>query len=71
MKYSQSSENPRSVRFGMDAIGFCDVQVWQKVPIAIRDSPSLEIFKAKVKLWSCDYCTCNLCKRFIANVGYM
>ena len=44
------SENPRSVRFGVDAIAFRASQLWQKVPIAIKDSSSLEIFKAKIKL---------------------
>ena len=66
-----SSENPRSVRFGVDAIAFRASQLWQKVPIAIKDSSSLEIFKAQIKLWSCDDCPCNLCKRFIVNVGYI
>ena len=65
------SENPWSVRFGVDAIVFRASQLWQKVPIAIKDSSSLEIFKAKIQLWSCDDCPCNLCKRFIANVGYI
>ena len=40
-------ENPRSVRFGVDAIAFRSTQLWQKVPISIKDSSSLEIFKAK------------------------
>ena len=65
------SENPRSVRFGVDAIAFRACHLWHKVPIATKDSSSLEIFKAKLKLWSCDDCPCNLCNRFIANVGYL
>ena len=64
------SENPRPVRFGVNAIVFRACQLWQKVPIAIKDSLSLEIFRAKIKLRSCDDCPCNLRKRFIANVGY-
>ena len=64
------SENPSSMRFGVDAIASRASQLWQKVSIEIRDSSSLEIFKAKIKLWSCDDWPCNLCKRFIVNVGY-
>ena len=56
MQYSQYPKNSESVRFGVDAIAFRDSQLWQEVPIAIKDSSSLEIFKAKVKLWSCDDC---------------
>ena len=40
-------ENPRSVRFGVDAIAYRASQLWQKVAIAIKDSSSLEIFKEK------------------------
>ena len=41
------SENPRSVRFGVDATAVCASQLWLKVPIAIKNSSSLEILKAK------------------------
>ena len=46
------SENPRSVHFGVDAIAFRARKLRQKVPMAIKDPSSLEIFKAKIKLWS-------------------
>ena len=61
------SENLRSVRFGVDAVAFRATQLWQKVPMSIKDSSSLEVFKPKIKLRSCDDCLCKLCKRFIAN----
>ena len=65
------SENQWSVRFGLDTKVFCARQLWQKVPIPIKDSWSLEIFKAEIKLWSCDDCPCNLCKRVIASGEYI
>ena len=37
------SENPRLVRFAVDAIAFCASQLGQKVPIASKDSLLLEI----------------------------
>ena len=39
--------------------------------IEIKDSSSLEIFQAKIKLWNCDDYLCNPCKRFITKVGYI
>ena len=48
--YNFCSENPRSMRFGVDTIAFHASQLWQNKPIAIKDSSSLEIFKAKTKL---------------------
>ena len=65
------SQNVGSVRFGVGAIAYCPSQLWQKVSIAIKDSSSLEIFKAKIKLLSCDDCLCKLCKRVISNIGYI
>ena len=65
------SENPRPVRFGVDAIAFWASPLWQKVPITIKGSSSVEIFEAKINLWSCDDCPCNLCKRFITNIVYI
>ena len=50
-------ENPRSVRFGVDAIAYRASQLWQKVAIAIKDSSSLEIFKEK---WSYEVVTIAL-----------
>ena len=43
------SEIPRSVRFAMDAMALRASELQQKVSIAMKDSSSLEIFKAKIK----------------------
>ena len=51
---------------GVDTISTNKNTHTQRVPIAIKDSSLREIFKAKIKLSSCDDCPCNLCKRFIA-----
>ena len=44
------SKNTQSVHFGVDGMAFFGSQLWQKVPITIKDSSSIEIFKAKIKL---------------------
>ena len=59
------------MRFGVDTIAFHARQLWQKLPIAMKDSSSLEIFQAKIKLYTCDDYPCNQCKLFIANVTYL
>ena len=40
------------MRFRVDVIEFCASQLWQKVPIKIKYSSSLELFKAKIKFWN-------------------
>ena len=54
-----SFENPRSVSFGVHAIALRASQLWQILPMAIKD------FSSKIKSWSFDNCPCNLCKRFM------
>ena len=65
------SENLRSVRFGVDAIAFCASQLQQKSTHSNKKFLIARNIQSKIKLWSCDDCPCNLCKRLIANVGYM
>ena len=57
--YLFGSENLRSVSFGVHAIALRASQLWQILPMAIKD------FSSKIKSWSFDNCPCNLCKRFM------
>ena len=44
-------------------------QLWQTLPSEIKGCASLQLFKDKIKTWRCDRCQCQICSRFIANVG--
>ena len=39
------TENPRSLKYGLDAIPYRASQLWQQVVIDIRDAASLTLFK--------------------------
>ena len=41
------------------------------LPIDIRNSESLVVFKAKIKTWKPDSCTCRLCKKYLNGVGFI
>ena len=45
-------------------------QLSQTLPSEIKGSASLQLFKDKIKTWRCDRCQCQICSRYIANVGY-
>ena len=45
-------------------------QLWQTLPSEIKGCTSLQLFKDKIKTWCCDRCQCQICSRYIANVGY-
>ena len=47
------TENPRSLKYGLDAIPYRASQLWQQVPIDIRETASLTLFKNCIKTWKC------------------
>ena len=45
------TENPRSLKYGRDAIPYCASQLWQEVPIDICEATSLALLKNHIKTW--------------------
>ena len=45
-------------------------QLSQTLPSKIKGGASLQLFKDKIKTWRCDRCKCQICSKYIANVGY-
>ena len=43
--------NPRSLKYGRDAIQYCASQLWQEVPIDICEATSLALLKNHIKTW--------------------
>ena len=46
-------------------------QLWETLPFDLKNSCSLELFKKGLKSWRCTRCPCQICSRFIADVGYI
>ena len=44
-------------------------QLWETLPFDLKNSCSLELFKKGLKYWRCTRCPCQICSRFIADVG--
>ena len=65
------TDNPRSLKYGLNAIPYCASQLCQQVPIDIREAASLVLFKTRIKTWKCKDFPCRSCKIFIENVGYI
>ena len=53
------TENPRSSKYGLDPIPYRASQLWQQVPIHIREAASLALFKNRIKTWKCEDCPCR------------
>ena len=65
------TENPRSLKCGLDAIPYRASQLWQQVPVDIREAASQALFKNHTKTWKCEDCPRRSRKIFIQNVGYV
>ena len=53
------TENPRSLKYGPNAIPYRASQLWQQVPIDIREAASLALFKNCIKTCNCEDCPCR------------
>ena len=65
------TSNIHTVANGSETITFRGPKTWSLVPDNIKNSQSLSEFKAKIKLWKPEGCTCRICKVYIANLGFI
>ena len=61
----------RTVCYGTETVRYRGPQIWELLPIGIKETKSLEEFKAKIKSWKAIKCTCRLCKTYIHNLGFI
>jgi len=61
----------KSVHFGEDSLQYFGSVIWDKIPIEIRNSVNLSIFKNKIRKWYPDECTCRLCRNYLFGLGYI
>ena len=61
----------KTVRYGTGTITYFGPKIWSFIPDEIRESVSLETFHQKIKLWKPNSCPCRICKKYIANVGFV
>ena len=50
------TENPHSLKYGLDAAPYRVSQLWKQLPIDIRKAASLPLFKNRIKTWKCEEC---------------
>ena len=61
----------KSVRYGTESISSLAPKIWEILPNEIKDSDTLQIFKAKIKKWVPVECPCRLCKIYLSQVGFI
>ena len=63
--YNFQSKNVRTIRYGTESLTYLANKIWSKIPNDLKEAPTLEVFKAKIKLWQISNCPCRLCKTYI------
>ena len=64
-------ENIRTVTYGSETLSFRGPEIWDVIPIEIKQTASLSIFKKKIRLWKPIGCKCRMCLIYVANVGFI
>ena len=61
----------RTVNNGLETIRYRGPVTWNLLPKELKSLETLESFKAKIKLWKPQGCTCRLYKTYIQGVGFI
>ena len=57
--------------YGKNSIRYYGPQIWNIIPLKIRNIDSLENFKLKIKKWKPVNCPCRLCRDYVPNLGFV
>ena len=60
-----------SARYGTESVSFLAPKIWDISPLEIKNSETLNAFKAKIKNWVPQECPCRLCKTYVSQVGFI
>ena len=66
-----ASKHKSTIKHGINTIAFKGPQIWQNIPLEIRNSESLSLFKSNIKQLQSLPCRCKICRSFITNLGYI
>ena len=61
----------KSVRYDTESISSLAPKIWEILTNEIKDSDTVQIFKAKIKKWVPAECPWRLCKIYLLQVGFI
>ena len=56
---------------GLNSLKYFAFKVWSMIPLEIKNSESVEMFKTKIQNLEPIDCYCYLCKAYINNLGFV
>ena len=66
-----SYPNPKTVSYGTESFGYIATKVWNSIPNEIRSCSDLISFKKRLSNERAYDCSCNICKTYVQNLGYV
>ena len=66
-----ASRNMHTAHFSTDAISSFGPKLWKLIPDKIKYASTLSAFKAKIKSWTINICSCRLCQIFVKDLGFV
>ena len=66
-----ASKHKSTIKYGINTIAFRGPQIWQNIPLKIRNLGSVSLFKSNIKQIQSLHCSCKICRSFIANLGHI
>ena len=64
-------ENIKTTHYGIQSVKFLGLKIWAMVPQNIKNCKSLQEFKNLIKVWKPKACPCRMCKKYVANIGFI
>ena len=61
----------KSVYHGTESLSYLGPKVWDILPNIYKNIDSLHKFKEAIKKWKPENFPCRICKKYIANVGFI
>ena len=73
LRRNNTFERPQvpSVYLGTESLSFLGPEIWDIVPLELKQLENLETFKLKIKKWILFECPCRLCRTYIQQVGFV
>ena len=64
-------QNPNTVKYGLETLRSIGPKIWGMIPVDLKNTTSLPLFKVKIKKWVPPDCPCRLCKTLVPHLGFL
>ena len=58
-------------RYGLNSLIYFAPNVWDMIPLEIKNIHSLEKLKAEIRKWAPENSSCYLCRPYLQNLGFV